>query len=261
MQADYKPFVDRLINRYEGGYGWNKKDPGGPTKYGITCYDLADHRHQTMNSMSAWAPAVRDMSLDEAEAIYQSKYAVAIRFDDLPAGIDVTMMDYGVNSGCARPVRVARALLSMGGGGMDSALLDKLHAIDAKQFINDMCDERLRFMHAIRNGSAWAEFGHGWESRVTDLRGYACGLAAGDPTPHAAPDLTHVVQPKAKHVPQTAGKTTAGGTVATGVAVHQLGFGWVPTAIAAAIIVVGGITYEIYQQTKADALNKVVHLT
>ena len=66
--ADYQPFVERMIQRYEGGYGWDAADPGGPTKYGITCYDLAEHRHQTVTSMAAWAPLVKAMTLDEADA-------------------------------------------------------------------------------------------------------------------------------------------------------------------------------------------------
>ena len=59
VTKDYRPFVERMINRYEGGYGWNRSDPGGPTKDGITCYDLAEHRHQVMDSMVRWAPIVR----------------------------------------------------------------------------------------------------------------------------------------------------------------------------------------------------------
>ena len=38
----YSAFVGGImIPKYEGGYGWDKADPGGPTKYGITCFDLA----------------------------------------------------------------------------------------------------------------------------------------------------------------------------------------------------------------------------
>ena len=51
-QLTYLPFTARMINRYEGGYGWNRADPGGPTKYGITCYDLAEHRGLKMDSMA-----------------------------------------------------------------------------------------------------------------------------------------------------------------------------------------------------------------
>ena len=98
-----------MISRYEGGYCWDKEDPGGPTKYGITCYDLAEHRGKRMTSMAAWASIVRDMPLSEAEDIYEIKYARAVSFAALPAGVDCVMMDYGVNSGIGRVNRVARA--------------------------------------------------------------------------------------------------------------------------------------------------------
>ena len=58
-QADYTPFVERMIARYEGNYGWDAGDSGGPTKYGITCYDLAEHRNEKMTSMARWRHSPR----------------------------------------------------------------------------------------------------------------------------------------------------------------------------------------------------------
>src|SRR6266403_1355671 len=157
-KATYKPFVDRMINRYEGGYGWNRQDTGGPTRYGVTCYDLAEEMGQKMDSMARWAPIVQAMPLATAEAIYQKKYAKAIYYDYLPAGIDTEMLDYGVNSGISRPIHVARAILlgTAGSGVMDNALLTALQKADVNSFIDRMSAERLQFMHAIRGGSAWA---------------------------------------------------------------------------------------------------------
>src|ERR1700744_1013454 len=101
MQANYDAFIDRVIKRYEGGYGWNKRDPGGPTKYGITFYDLAEFSHVrvTAADAGAWAAKVEAMPLSTAETIYKSKYATAVRFDDLPSGSDCVMLDYQINSG------------------------------------------------------------------------------------------------------------------------------------------------------------------
>jgi lysozyme family protein len=74
--------------KYEGNYCWDKGDSGGPTKFGITCYDYAAYKHQKMNSMSAWAPKVRAMTLPEAEDIYITKYATKTRFYELNSGKD-----------------------------------------------------------------------------------------------------------------------------------------------------------------------------
>lgn len=244
MQVDYQPFIDRVIHRYEGGYGWNRADPGGPTKYGITCFDLAEHRSQRMTSMTVWAPLVAEMTLAEAEEIYSTKYAHLINFNFLRAGIDCCVLDYAINSGVSRALKVAAAIPS---------------SDDAGTYIDAMCDERLRFMHAIRGGSAWAEFGHGWGTRVADLRQYCKALAAGA-APAPGPDLSKVVTPKATHVPKTAGAPTAGGAVGTGAAMHAAGFHWLPTALAVGGIIAAGFGYEIWQERQAAAANALVHV-
>jgi lysozyme family protein len=260
----YQPTIDRIISKYEGGYGWNKKDPGGPTKYGITCYDLAEHLGQTMDSMSRWAPIVQDMTLATAEQIYSTKYATAIRYSDLPPGPDACMLDYGINSGSSRAVRSARAILGVkGGGAMDQALLDAIKKTDPSTFIKAMCAERLHFMHGIRGGSAWAEFGGGWGARVADLQTYCLHLAQGG-TPAAAPaandNINHTVQPKAIHVGKTATTPTAGGAVATGGTAVGLGFEWYYVLGAVVLTVIAGVAYEAFSANKAANANSVVVL-
>lgn len=262
----YIAFTDRMIKRYEGGYGWNRADPGGPTKYGITCWDLAEHRGQKMDSMSRWAPIVAAMELPEAEAIYRTKYAAGIRYDDLPAGPDSCMLDYGVNSGISRPILVARHIVGLPGRGMDQALVDGIKKTDPNKFIDLMCNERLAFMHAIRGGSAWAEFGGGWGARVSDLRTYDHHLATTadpvkqtEPAPEA-PDLTKISMPKATHVAKTAGKVTTGSAVGTGATVEAAGL---PHWVAAAAIIgvfAAGVAYEAWQDYKTNAANNTVHL-
>lgn len=258
----YIAFVDRMITRYEGGYGWNKRDPGGPTKYGITCWDLAEHMGQKMDSMARWAPIVEAMTRETAEAIYKTKYALALRYDDLPAGVDACMMDYGVNSGVSRPIHSARAILKLAPGGMDQALLDAIKKSDPVVFINAMCAERLQFMHAIKNGAAWAEFGGGWGARVADLKSYCGHLAVGG-SPAGAPvavDLTHTIQPKATHEGNTASGATAAGAVAAGVAVHTAGFEWYYVVAGVVVAIAAGVAYEAISASKASSANAAVVL-
>jgi lysozyme family protein len=250
-----------MISKYEGGYGWNKKDPGGPTKYGITCYDLAQHMGVVMTSMAKWAPIVQEMTLATAEQIYKTKYASAIRYDDLPAGVDACMMDYGVNSGTTRSVRSARAILKLAGnsGVMDQALLDAIKKVDPQVFVKAMCAERLHFMRGLRT---WSEFGGGWNARVTDLQSYCLHLAQGG-APAAAPvanDLTHMVQPKAIHVGATAPKTTAAGAVGTGTTMQIAGFPWYVVGGVVVATIVAGVVYEAVSANKAANSNNVVVL-
>lgn len=184
---NYRAFVDRMITRYEGGYGWDRADPGGPTKYGITCWDLAAHRGQKMTSMASWAAVVKAMPLTEAEDIYRSKYATAVRFDELPSGIDCCWLDYAVNSGIGRPIRVAQSFLGIATDGIfGPKTLAAVKAFGDGKFVNKMCDERMRFLRALR---IWRTFGVGWTRRVEDLRSYSMRLVTAQPPPPApAPD-------------------------------------------------------------------------
>lgn len=261
----YTAFVERMIKRYEGGYGWNKKDPGGPTNFGITCFDLAQHMGQKMDSMSRWAPIVKAMTLATAEQIYANKYAKALRYDELPAGPDACMMDYGVNSGTSRAVLSARAILNIkGGGAMDQALLDAIKKVDPQVFIKAMCAERLGFMHRIRGGSAWAEFGAGWGSRVADLQKYSLHLTqsgATAATAPVAPDLSHVVQPKAINVGTPATTPTVGGAVGSGGSLAAAGFDWTYIIGAVVLTVIAGVIYEAYSANKAANDNLKVVLS
>lgn len=270
MLTNYEPFVDRMIQRYEGGYGWNKADPGGPTKYGITCYDLAEHRGQKMTSMSVWAPLVKAMTLDEAETIYAKKYAAKVRFNDLGHGKDCVLFDYAVNSGYARAIRVARAIVNKPGPLVfDDELVKAVNAVPAQSFINAVCDERLHFMHGIRGGSAWEEFGVGWGRRVADLRAYSLALATSAATGReipkpVAPDLSKVATPKASHTDPNLATKTVTGTVTTGtMSGGSGGLVGVPLWIVAAgvtAVVIGGVVYFVLQRRAATRANETVVL-
>ena len=183
MKENYKAFVDRMIQRYEGGYGWDHADPGGPTNFGITCFDLAEHRHQKMTSMSAWAPLVRAMSLQEAEDIYASKYATACRFYDLNSGPDCAIFDFGVNSGPSRAIKYAQMVVDTSRDGILGPItLAAINKMDPDKFVDNLCDLRLSF---LRHLSTWPSFGKGWTSRVSDLRSYSHRIAINVPMTQA----------------------------------------------------------------------------
>ncbi len=180
MKENYRAFVARMIQRYEGGYGWDRADPGGPTNFGITCYDLAAHRHLQMNSMAHWAPLVKAMSLDEAEDIYATKYATACRFDDLESGADCAIFDFGVNSGPSRAIKYAQMVVGTTRDGvLGPVTLAAVNGMDADKFINSLCDFRLGFLRQL---GTWRTFGRGWTARVADLRAYCHRVAGSAPS-------------------------------------------------------------------------------
>ena len=174
MLTNYKPFIERVIQRYEGGYGWDANDRGGPTKYGITCYDLAEHRHEHMDSMVRWAPLVQAMTMTEAGDIYANKYATACDFADLDSGADCVVLDFGINSGPSRAVKFSQRIVGVAQDGvLGPVTRSAINQMNAVAFVNALCGARLSFLHGLQ---IWSVFGKGWGARVMDLREYAMNL-------------------------------------------------------------------------------------
>lgn len=264
MQATYQATIDRIIQKYEGGYGWDKGDRGGPTKYGITCYDLAEHRGKPMTSMSTWAPLVQAMTLAEAEDIYRTKYATGLRYNDLPAGVDACMLDYAINSGVSRPIIVAAKLLGVSARVLTDEFVAAIKKADPKWLIDAMCQERLAFMHGIRGGTDWNEFGHGWQARVNDVEQYSDALTGGAvPAPVLPSEKSPYKTPKAQHGDPHAGKKTVAvtttGPVASSIA-HAAGAPpWVAIGIFVAVCA-GAVAWFYWQQARNAKANATVNL-
>lgn len=153
MISNY-PFCLKELLKSEGGYTNDPRDPGGPTNFGIT---LTDYR-KYINPRGT-AEDVRNMTVDQAKAIYKTKYWDALNCDNLPSGVDYTVFDYGVNSGLGRPKR---------------DLVQFASIKDPVQLINAINDERLAFLKRLKT---WDTFGRGWGPRVERVRKSSLQLA------------------------------------------------------------------------------------
>ena len=168
--STYDEALRRLL-LHEGGYCNHPQDTGGPTNFGIT---IADYRKYIKPGASA--DDVRAMRLEEAKAIYRSKYWRALRCDELPAGVDDTIFDYGVNSGVARAGKVLRRVLGMPDDtwGVSDDVIAEVARRDPRAVIAAINAERLAFLRGLRS---WPVFGTGWERRVGDVREFSIHIA------------------------------------------------------------------------------------
>ena len=228
-RSTYDESLRRLL-AHEGGYTNDPADPGGPTNFGITIYD-----YRKYVKPSATAADVRAMKVEEAKAIYRAKYWDAQRCDDLPAGVDYAVFDYGVNSGIGRSGKVLRRALGLPDDDWHTtdAVIAAAAKADAKQLIASICDERLRFLQSLRT---WSVFGKGWGRRVPDVKTVALAMAASAPSPDFAP----VAAPGRAVVPMAKGaqQGSAGAVVAAGAAAAQQAHqGGSSTGVVVAIIV------------------------
>lgn len=160
------------VLKSEGGYSNDAGDPGGQTMWGITHFDYDEYRrHKGLKRQN-----VRKMTKAERNEIYRNKYWDNQRCDDLPAGLDYTIFDYGVNSGVGRSGRVLRKVLGLPTNDwhITPAVVAACKEHRAADLVRAVNDERLRFLHGLRT---WRRFGGGWGRRVKFVKGQSLALA------------------------------------------------------------------------------------
>jgi len=200
----------KLVFGHEGGYVNNPKDPGGPTKFGITQATLKAWRKKAVTIAD-----VKALTLDEASQILRKQYWGSIAGDRLPEGLDHAVFDFAVNSGPAQAVRsLQRVVGAMPDGIMGTKTLAAIAGFGASTLIEEYCDTRLAFLHGLKT---FATFGKGWATRVERVRTEARSLIKGvAPLQLYAPEATGLADPADT---RTTATTDGKATVVAGIGV------------------------------------------
>ena len=154
---------------YEGGWSDHPKDPGGATMMGVT---LATYRR--------WRPGatkddLRAIGTADLEKIYRVDYWNPARADDLPAGVDLSVFDFGVNSGVSRAAKHLQAVAGVKQDGViGPATVAKVKSMDAASVVKSVCARRLSFVRGLRT---WTTFGRGWSRRIADVEARGVKMA------------------------------------------------------------------------------------
>lgn len=185
------------ILKEEGGYADHPSDPGGATMMGITRATLADWRGRPVSKAE-----VRALGREEAAAIYSARYWQAISADDLPAGLDLALFDFAVNSGPSRAVRMLqRALGVTADGVLGPVTLSALRSKPVEGLITQLCALRRRFLAELPTAKV---FGAGWQRRVSTIENKALALARQvAPTPSIQPKETIMDETKPFYLSKT----------------------------------------------------------
>lgn len=228
----------------EGGYTDDAADPGGATNWGITIFDARKYWRANATKQD-----VKDMPKTVAADIYRKHYADPLRYNDLPAGLDYSILDAGVNSGTGRAVPWACKALNIPNQNIagvvagSSALADKVPLIQRYWAI------RLSFLQGL---AIFKNFGRGWTRRCTQGEAAAVKmwLAVGT---KASSSQARVVLDKQASTAKSKSKTSAtagAGSAGAGAATQHptldlthLGMGG---KIATAILISAAIVLVIY---------------
>lgn len=231
-----------VILPFEGGWADHPKDPGGATMKGIT---IAVYRRYKPGATKA---DLRGISDAEVEAIYRNGYWEPILGEQLPVGADLTVLDYGINSGPSRSVKDAQRVSGAEvDGRMGPKTLAAIAAMPSRAFIKAHCAARLGFVQSLK---IWNTFGKGWSRRIAGIE--AKGLSWVSSKAELEKDAKDAA---GKAVGQGAG---AGGAVGTGTVDQVNGISGLPIGlIIAAVVIVAGILIirTIINAQRAQALS------
>jgi lysozyme family protein len=147
---------------HEGStYTNDPTDAGGPTKYGITLAELSAWRGH-----SCTADDVRDLSRDEAAAIYRARYLRP--FDMVIDPLRTNVIDFGVNAGVRRATFTLQAMVGATVDGWIGAETVRLTKVRSATAWNDLyVGFRLAFYeHLIEIKPTQVKFRGGWRNRA-----------------------------------------------------------------------------------------------
>lgn len=243
-EVDYKPCFDRLIihegTRYTDGV--HPYDPGGPTKFGVTIFDM-----RRFIDPKATPADVERMTIDVPVRIYKPKYWDALNCDLLEPGVDDSVFDYGVNSGIARSGKVLRRVLGLNDSDwhVTKDVILAAGKRDPTALVDAINDERLRFLHTLK---IWPTYGAGWSTRVKEVREVDMQLAKGFVAAAVelpAPSQEVQIAAKGMVTPPTTAKTAliaAPGGPAIAAATHPTLHNWIAGhQLLTATMVIGAV--------------------
>lgn len=153
---------DALVDRWEGGdrFTDDPRDPGGPTKHGITRSTLSAWRKQDCT-----ADDVEALTAEEAGQIRRALYWNKVCGDQLPAGLDLMLYDCAINEGPGTAARVVQWCLGVDADGLIGPVtLSGIHLWpDPVGLIRKASDRRRTIYRGL---SGFPVFGNGWLARL-----------------------------------------------------------------------------------------------
>jgi len=241
---------------HEGGMSMTRADPGNWTggKVGVgvlkgTKYGVAASAFPHLD--------IKNLTIADVIPIYKTKYWDKVRGDGLPAGVDLTVFDYGVNSGPSRAAKELQRVLGVNADGLiGRGTLAAVDAANGTAIIKAVNARRLSFMRSL---AIFKTFGNGWTRRVADIEAKSVSMYL------SATGLTGMskiaaLKSEAKTAGDTASnqKASAGGAGAGGVGGAAASTANDPNwlligGIVAAVVIVAAILIMKSRQNKERA--------
>ena len=131
-----------IVLAYQGGLSGDPADPGAAAQFGITLGILRDWRHD----QNLAAENLSKLERDEACEIYRTRYWNVMRCDDLPAGVDLVVFDFGVNANARQSAKTLQQVVGAADdGSIGDATIGAMKAMSPRDIVRDMSNRRIEF--------------------------------------------------------------------------------------------------------------------
>ena len=160
MQNNWIKCLETILH-HEGGYVNHPKDPGGETNLGVT---------KRVYEEFGGTKDMKDLTREDVEPIYKKNYWDRLKGDDLPAGLDLCVFDFGVNAGTGRAAKYLQTLIgTTPDGGIGPNTLAKVSEYVKENGLNNTIENyskaRQEYYESL---STFDTFGKGWTRRVKE---------------------------------------------------------------------------------------------
>lgn len=154
-----------MVIGHEGGFTDNRNDRGNWTSGVIGQGQLKGTKYG-IAAMSYPDLDIKNLTLQQAKAIYKRDYWDKVGGDQLPPKVAFNVFDGAINSGIGRSARWLQMAVGAKPDGMIGPMtLRAVKAQDEQRTVMLYCAERLLFL-ASTNPTTWNNFGRGLVNRV-----------------------------------------------------------------------------------------------
>jgi lysozyme family protein len=160
-----------LVLKEEGGYVWDKRDPGGETMMGVT-----------RNAWSTWLKRpindgeMAKLTIQDVTPFYKALYWGSL-CDNLPLGLDYLIFDASVNIGRGRAIELLQmALGCVPDGSIGPNTLKAILNSKIENTINQYCTQKELYYKGLKQ---FPIYGTGWLARVSRSKTNAMGMLNG----------------------------------------------------------------------------------
>ncbi len=165
-----------IILEHEGGYVNHKADKGGPTNFGVTqgTYSQWLGRPATIDD-------VKNMKVETAREIYETRYFSGPRVDTLPEPPQTLILDMAINHGPRNAVKMLQRTINLAGFGpisVDGAIgpgtrgaVERAAEAMGNYLQNAVVEERIKFYNRIvERKESQRVFLKGWLRRADSFK-------------------------------------------------------------------------------------------